>query len=231
MGREMDRVEFLELLDPLAGVTIAREGPNSAAEFFAYCGQFPDAESKMALVHGGVEGEINRFMIDQISQARVFIDLAADTIEKEVISLSEYGILQRELAWLDRLQGVDWIPKLLRSSGNVLTLSYEGEPLRQHNLPADWSRQAEAILTALEEFDCSHNDIKCDNIVVRSGRMSLIDFGWATRIGQPIPGDWPKQLGRQHRLGVHVFDDRHAIFAACHEAARGKVNSSKRVID
>ena len=118
------------------------------------------------------------------------------------------------------------MPKLVSSTDNKLCLTYVGEPVRRYNLPPDWRTQAETILSALTSAACRHNDIKCDNLTVLDGRLYLLDFGWATAEGDPIPAEWPQGIGRQHRLGVHQFDDRHAILSALESAERDCVDRS-----
>ncbi len=99
----------------------------------------------------------------------------------------------------------------------TIATSYEGEPVNIYNLPEDWRQQAEAIIAHLRTAGCCHNDIKAGNVVVSNGRLKLIDFAWATQIGEPIPEEWPIDLGFQHFIAPHEFDDRKAIFEALGE--------------
>jgi hypothetical protein len=139
---------------------------------------------------------------------------------------AEFGVLAREVAWLRALAGSGVVPALLAVEQSELKLRYVGEPVRQYNLPGNWSEQAEAILAELEAVKCSHNDIKCDNLTVLDGRLHLIDFGWATGVGDIIPTTWPKGIGRQHRRDIHCFDDRRTIYAALRSAERDEVDRS-----
>jgi hypothetical protein len=160
------------------------------------------------------------------SISRITVDLDTGIVEKQVGRFSEFGILEREARWLDALAPYDIAPKLVSAAGDTLRLRYVGEPVRQHNLPADWRQQAERILDGLAAGGCAHNDIKCDNLTVLGGRLYLIDFGWSTEVGAPIPAEWPAGIGRQHRLGIHSFDDRIAIHAALESAERDEVDRS-----
>lgn len=164
--------------------------------------------------------------IDQNAISSVLIRLDAGIVIKTVSTFSEFGILEREVGWLADLQPTGIVPRLLSHTESSLTLDYRGEPVRKHNLPADWHRQASAILAALSDHGCCHNDIKCDNLLVLDGKLSLIDFGWATRKGDAIPPYWPQGIGRQHRLDVHRFDDEKAIFEALASAERDTVDKS-----
>ena len=118
----------------------------------------------------------------------------------------------------------------MAASDGVIVTRYVGEPVRQYNLPADWREQAEDILYHLDRKGCRHNDIKCDNLMVFNGQLYLIDFGFATSTDEAEPESWPQSIGRQHRLGVHQFDDRKAIYEALESAERNEVDHSIRVV-
>ena len=175
--------------------------------------------SKTARLTDPTGSTVYQVLFNQQSISRICIDLDSETVEKQIGRFAEFGILAREAHWLATLASAGIAPPLLASAGSTLRLGYVGEPVRRYNLPADWPDQAERILGALAAADCAHNDIKCDNLTVRDGRLYLIDFGWSTRTADPIPADWPQGIGRQHRLGIHRFDDRAAIYAALASAA------------
>lgn len=160
------------------------------------------------------------------SISRIIVDLDTGIVEKQVGRFAEFGILEREARWLETLAPYAIAPPLFSVGGDTLRLGYVGEPVRKHNLPADWRTQAARILDGLAAGGCAHNDIKCDNLTVLDGRLFLIDFGWSTRIGAAIPAEWPAGIGRQHRLGLHRFDDRIAIHAALESAERDEVDRS-----
>lgn len=164
--------------------------------------------------------------LDQPAISSVVIKLNAGLVIKTVSTFSEFKILEREVSWLSKLQSTGIVPQLLSYTADTLTLDYRGEPVRKYNLPADWRRQASDILATLSQHGCCHNDIKCDNLVVLNGKLSLIDFGWATRIGEDIPSSWPQGIGRQHRLDIHQFNDEKAIFEALLSAEQNKIDKS-----
>ena len=181
---------------------------------------------KVARFDDGESGESYEIRFDQKAIAHVTIDLNRMVVEKIIARYREFGIYERELRWLKRLHGCGVTPEVIAHAPNVIVMSYVGEPVRRYNLPADWPQQANAIVRRLREIGCSHNDIKCDNLTVLDGRLHLVDFGWATEIGAPIPADWPTGIGRQHRLAIHRFDDQHAIHAALDSAARDEIDRS-----
>ena len=218
--------EFLRNLDPNCSV---RGVPNldwDAARFFAFCEAKPKTECK--LVTSRKRHRVGYF-VNQISQGRIYVDLDEQIVSKNVTRFLRFGLVEREIHWLRKLGGTGFAPRLLGASGSVIDMQYVGEPLRHHNLPQNWQDQAEKILECLRRAGCSHNDIKCDNLAVHKGRLSVIDFGWATAIDAPIPADWPTGIGAQHRLGVHRFDDRTAIFAACRQAELDQIRPSRQM--
>ena len=186
----------------------------------------PESGSRQVTYADPATGAEYRIHLSQFAISQVNLNLNSGLVTKTVGRFSEFGILEREVSWLKRLAKSGIVPKLVSSTDTNLCLTYVGEPVRRHNLPPDWREQAETVLTALAEAACRHNDIKCDNLTVLDGRLYLLDFGWATVQGDPIPSEWPEGIGRQHRLGVHQFDDRHAIFSALESAERDRVDRS-----
>jgi hypothetical protein len=209
--------EYIATLDPEENYKIVRfDSSDGKPSDMAYC-KSVEYEDESGLYH---------LSVDQPAISSVVIKLNAGTVRKTVSTFSEFGILEREVGWLTELQFTGVVPRLLSHTADTLTLNYRGEPVRQYNLPDDWRRQAANIISALSEHGCSHNDIKCDNLVVLDGTLSLIDFGWATRIGDDIPSNWPQGIGRQHRLDIHRFDDEKAIFEALLSAERNMIDKS-----
>ena len=97
-------------------------------------------------------------------------------------------------------------------------MTYCGNPINKKNCPKDYKEQIEEILMELKKYNCSHNDITEKEILVIKNKIMLVDFGWATKIGEPIPEDWPINLGITYRLGIHKFDDRYACFESLKNA-------------
>ena len=142
------------------------------------------------------------------------VDLNASRVTKTCVYYP--ALAEREAAWLQKLNGLA-VPRVVAVEAATIVTSYEGEPVNIYNLPGDWREQAEQILARLQAVGCCHNDLKAANIVVADGRLKLIDFAWATQVGEPIPEDWPIDLGFEHFIAPHEFDDRKAIFEALGE--------------
>eukprot|EP00939_MAST-03C_sp_MAST-3C-sp1_P004281 g4281.t1 len=111
----------------------------------------------------------------------------------ELIHLNEFNFVERELCVLRHLQRFPWAPKVVSSTKQSITMSYVGHPVTKSTLPRDYRAQFNKILADLKSVDVQHNDIvypcsakKNQNdfikheVMVLDGRLSLVDFGWAT---------------------------------------------------
>ncbi len=209
-------------LDTLAKESIAEIVPDS-----------PDAEEELKQTYSKIAHFTEPESLDKQwvcfnshCISNIVIDLNANIVSKTINAFKEHGIHMREITWLSTLTPTGIVPELISADSQTIITRYVGEPVSHENIPLDWEKQAEEILTTLTGYHCSHNDIKCDNIMILDGRLSLVDFGWSTQIDEPIPIEWPQGIGRQHRLGIHHFDDRHAIFEALRSAENNNVDRS-----
>lgn len=103
-----------------------------------------------------------------------------------------YNLIAREVCVLKRLQKFPWCPRLLQSTEDSITLSFVGNTLTAQNAPSDSVAQFKHILGDMASAGVRHNDIlfpcsatKHDKheVMVLDGRLSLVDFGWATTDG------------------------------------------------
>ncbi|BCP54475.1 hypothetical protein K32_30920 [Kaistia sp. 32K] len=229
MQLEASQLEALPpvLIDYLAAVEPGRTvlHRHDAEDQSGSCSASP-AAAKIAYFHDPETSNLYEIHFDQHSSSTVRIDLNRREVHKKLARFIEHGIEEREIRWLTAMAPTGVVPRLIDHTPGLLRMDYVGEPTRRYNLPADWRDQADAILAALASAGCCHNDIKCDNLMVLDGKITLVDFGWATAKGDPIPPHWPQGIGRQHRLGIHQFDDRHAIHAALASAERDEVDRS-----
>ena len=216
-------IEYLDRVE--AGTTRIERYPAGTARAPS-SRETADSGGKIARFVDEAAGECFEVRFEQAAIAQVTIDLNRMEVEKRIVLFAEHQIWEREVRWLQRLHGTGIAPDLLGHAPVLIRMSYVGEPVRPYNLPNDWPEQAERIVRVLRHHSCCHNDIKCDNLTVLDGRLYLVDFGWATEMGEAIPADWPAGIGRQHRLDIHRFDDRHAIHAALDSAERGQIDRS-----
>lgn len=125
-----------------------------------------------------------------------------------------FGLVEREVRWLTKLLPFDRVPKLVNHSDEHIVMTYVGSRLSKKNLPEDWEIQVKHLAEGLKKHRCSHNDVKVDEMMVLDGKIHLIDFGWATEIGKPMPDTWPSNLC--------VQDNEETLTATCMEVAHQK---------
>lgn len=118
-------------------------------------------------------------------------------------------LLLREIAFLEKLGGV-FSPKLINSGDGWLEMEYCGEEITCANLPCDWRQQVDTIADGLNEARIIHRDIKTGNVLVKDGRLYLIDFGWAIWSDE-IPYICPREMCAEipHE---HIYDNYAALY-------------------
>jgi hypothetical protein len=164
------------------------------------------------------------------------IILKDDVSSKTVLSVSKkvkdtwntptINVYNNEKKWLNILKDTDIIAKPIHfdDKHKILTTEYVGNKINKNNIPKDWEKQKEHILTTLKNHNCRHNDIKPDEILVQNNKIKFIDFGWAHDLDKSNPSDWPKCLGDKFKCNLpnkdyddecsfdkvikHILDDR-----------------------
>jgi hypothetical protein len=194
--------------------------PQLVGEAFAMHPRFFDMNKTGRRLHFIVDDEFGYEIIcAQWMESVVRVDLNAGTVRKSISQkYRKYGIRERDIEWLERLNGSGIVPDFVSAGPDHIVTRYAGEPVSQYSLPDDWRDQAERILDVLRAHGCSHNDIWEPNIVVADDRLLLIDFAWALPLGTPVPDEWPEELGR-HSPEINTFDDRSALYTALEKVA------------
>ncbi len=157
-----------------------------------------------------------------------FINKPEGRIAKTVAAKWDFDVFKNELFWLNKLKDCVRFPDLVRHIDNTMVLSYEGEQLTKENLPADWREQANNILELLDKYGCSHNDIKPTELLVKNGELKLIDFGWASKKDEPLPENYPPDLGGGYRYSSSKTDDSCSLFKVLEEVNEN--NNSNTVL-
>jgi len=98
-------------------------------------------------------------------------------------------LIEREVYWLKKLSHLDFIPKLIKYDENTIVMSYCGEPVSNKNKPKDYYIQLNTIKTKIYENYCFYNDWKDGNLLVKDGKLFLIDFGWCSLIREDYTCD------------------------------------------
>jgi len=123
------------------------------------------------------------------------VRLENGVIVKTLKGFFGYNLIQREKCVLDRLKKFKWAPKLLSNTDSSMTMTYVGEKVNKENIPLDYDIQMNQILTDMESMGVKHNDMiyPCSaesynkhEVMVLNGRLSIVDFGWAT-INDSVP--------------------------------------------
>lgn len=119
-----------------------------------------------------------------------------------------------EIKWLKIFENIPFIPKIKSYDEELLTIemSYVGISLSKNNIPDNWYSQCINILDTLKQNNCSHNDIKPEDILVLNQKLYLVDFGWATNLNEAIPNNWPTTIGGNYRFTPTQFNDSYSLF-------------------
>lgn len=148
-------------------------------------------------------------------------------IKKTPNAYTKFGILEREIYWLEKLKKWNRTPNIIRKDSKSLTIEYAGQQLNRQNLPKDYKKQIQDIIAGLKHYNCSHNDIWTSNLLVDKGIIKIIDFQWATKINEPILSSWPRSLGESSRFGIHNFIDEFSIWLSIKKILENKSGRGK----
>lgn len=80
------------------------------------------------------------------------------------------------------LQYYSFVPRLyhIDNDEHVIYMEYCGEGLTRENLPQDWQTQASLIDRGIKACRICHNDVMIKNILVKEGKLYLVDWGLTT---------------------------------------------------
>ncbi|MBJ62012.1 MAG: hypothetical protein CMB57_02040 [Euryarchaeota archaeon] len=125
--------------------------------------------------------------------------------------------ISREVCVLNILKHFPWCPALLSYGQDFIITSFAGYPLNATNVPDDMFEQVLQIIRDMQSVGVAHNDILYphkEHVVDRSkrrlingkiefmvldGKISLIDYGWAT-----VHGHYNTCPGVTHKVPIHV---------------------------
>ena len=120
------------------------------------------------------------------ASAYLYVDATRTMVLKHYKYYEPFTPRQREACTLQALQRFAWAPRLYCTGVDYMLSSYTGRPLCQEHAPPNYLAQMQRILFDLRSIGVRHNDLHKINehtdftVNEHTGRMSLIDFGWAT---------------------------------------------------
>lgn len=140
------------------------------------------------------------------STSTVWINHDKSTIVKKVHNYLQYGVFEREVYWLKQLgnaKGYDWLPKIIGYKRPYIIMSHCGSRITAANKPDNWILQCRKIIDDMRSSGCRHNDIKQTEVLVKNGRIKIIDFQWAS-----LRNDWScgRRFDRRAKPGTHYND-------------------------
>lgn len=150
-------------------------------------------------------------------------DLKITIIDKAVFvkkvihkKYSHYDFVNKEVFWLRRLESFDRTPNVIDFNEDTIIMDYMGQVITKTTVPPDWEDQIKYIVRTLELLKVSHNDIKTEEILVKDGKINLIDFQHATSTREEF-----RELRKQGKVTVepYVKDD----YTSLHSIIKGGV--------
>lgn len=140
--------------------------------------------------------------------SKYYIDKNSRYFMKKPINI--LSVLQREIYILKYLnqKKYKWCPKLLYHNHKLFITEHVGSPITARNIPRNYHKQMKNILNDLKKCRIKHNDIKLNEILVKKGRLHLVDFGWATQYNDPSCGQ--KNITPIINPGI-IYKDRNIL--------------------
>jgi tRNA A-37 threonylcarbamoyl transferase component Bud32 len=132
--------------------------------------------------------EFKQVKFNSNSTSNIYIDADKRYIIKQDNKIyASYNVMEREVCLYNILNvnGYDWCPKLIHTDNTTyIVVEYAGVNINAQNCPNNWEKQIDIILNDLKKETIKHNDIKLDEILVKDGKIYLVDYGWCSVGGE-----------------------------------------------
>ena len=95
---------------------------------------------------------------------------------------SSKDIFEKELSMLQKVEHLTFSPKIKSFDREemIIKMEYKGKSLwEEFNLPKDWESQIRIIFNELDKSNIFYPEFRLQNILVKDGKISFIDFGLA----------------------------------------------------
>ena len=129
------------------------------------------------------------------------------------------NVYENEKKWLKKFKDTKHLPKMLYYDdiAKCIVTQYCGEEITIHNIPLNIMEQIEELLNELSNLNCSHNDIKPEELLIYNNTLYLVDFGWGYEKDKEIPNEWPPCLGGRFRTPHNcIISDTFSIYNSLH---------------
>lgn len=115
----------------------------------------------------------------------LYMDANRTIVLKQYMLFLKYTPRERETCALQALQHFAWAPQWLCTGDDYMLTLYAGRQACRERVPADFLAQVGVIMRDLHAVGMRHNDLQkepeqTEFVVSDAGRVSLIDYGWAT---------------------------------------------------
>lgn len=136
----------------------------------------------------------------------------------------KYDFANKEAYWLKKLESFDRTPNVKSFDANSIIMDYMGEPVAKTTIPKDWMKQVIYIIEQLKLLGVSHNDIQSGEILVKNGKINLIDFQHATNTREEF--EKMRSQGKT-TVGSWIQDDFNAFCYSIKRVQKGKKRRRK----
>lgn len=131
-------------------------------------------------------------------------------ILKKCRNFIKYGVFEREIFWLKRLSGLDFIPKLISFDevNKTIVTNYMGKRINRFNAPDNWREQIINVLNILNTFGYKNHDLKPTEVLVHNGKIAIVDFGSVSLNGDFTCGVGIADYIEEFRGNLNVNSDQ-----------------------
>lgn len=118
------------------------------------------------------------------STSIIYFDNDKEYVLKKIIDYEKYNVYEREKFVMQLLntRNMTWCPKLIDFDDNqrLLLMEHCGNKLQKSEITQNIESQFKKILRDMRLLKLKHNDIWNNELLLKNGKLHLVDFGWAS---------------------------------------------------